>query len=121
VRTDAKRFIDSRLEPGARAPAQPAAASAGARTASPSGVARGAMAEAFWVQWYASAAEYLANLVNRAGIEGARGKAIGALAVLLAIAGLATHRAGVLAGLAALVCGGAMFGVWLASRIQRRR
>ncbi|MEC4600149.1 pilus assembly protein, partial [Burkholderia vietnamiensis] len=29
VRTDAKRFIDSRLEPGARAPAQPAAASAG--------------------------------------------------------------------------------------------
>ncbi|MBR7975284.1 type II secretion system F family protein [Burkholderia vietnamiensis] len=121
VRTDAKRFIDSRLEPGARAPVQPAAASAGARAASPSGGARGAMAEAFWVQWYASAAEYLANLVNRAGIEGARGKAIGALAVLLAIAGLATHRAGVLAGLAALVCGGAMFGVWLASRIQRRR
>ncbi|MET3819552.1 tight adherence protein B [Burkholderia ambifaria] len=123
VRTDAKRFIDSRLEPGVRA-AAPAARPAGpaaSRPMSPSGGARNATSRTFWAHWYAIASEYLTNLVNRAGIEDARGKAIVALAVLVVISGLAGSRGGALACLAALVCGSAIFGIWLTSRIQRRR
>jgi len=114
VRTDAKRFIDSRLEPGARA-AAPAARPAA------SGGARNATSGAFWVHWLAMATEYLTDLVNRAGIEGARGKAIVALFVLVVVAAIAGSRGGALACFAALVCGSAIFGIWLTSRIQRRR
>jgi len=123
VRTDAKRFIDSRLEPGARAtaPAARPAGPAASRTMSPSGGARNATSRTFWVHWYAIATEYLTNLVNRAGIEDARGKAIVALVVLVVISGLAGSRGGALACLAALVCGSAILGIWLTSRIQRRR
>lgn len=67
------------------------------------------------------ATEYLTDLVNRAGIEGARGKAIVALAALVTVAAIAGSRGGVLACFAALVCGSAIFGIWLTSRIQRRR
>ncbi|MBR8064590.1 type II secretion system F family protein [Burkholderia ambifaria] len=124
VRTDAKRFIDSRLEPGARATApaaRPAGPAASRTTMSPSGGARNATSRTFWVHWYAIATEYLTNLVNRAGIEDARGKAIVALVVLVVISGLAGSRGGALACLAALVCGSAILGIWLTSRIQRRR
>ncbi|TGN95061.1 MULTISPECIES: type II secretion system F family protein [unclassified Burkholderia] len=123
VRTDAKRFIDSRLEPGARAaaPAAKPAASAASRSVSSSGGVRNASSDAFWTHWYGVTAEYLANLVNRAGIEGARGKAVGALTALVAIAAIAGSRGGALACFAALVCGSAILGIWLASRIQRRR
>jgi len=123
VRTDAKRFIDSRLEPGARAtaPAARPAGPAASRTMSPSGGARNATSRTFWVHWYAIATEYLTNLVNRAGIEDARGKTIVALVVLVVISGLAGSRGGALACLAALVCGSAILGIWLTSRIQRRR
>ncbi|WP_322026210.1 type II secretion system F family protein [Burkholderia sp. BCC1977] len=123
VRTDAKRFIDSRLEPGVRAaaPAARSAASAVSRpVSSPSG-ARNAASRSLWAYWYAAATEYLTNLVNRAGIEGARGKAIVVLAVLVAVAAIAGSRGGALACFAALVCGSAIFGIWLTSRIQRRR
>ncbi|WP_321812753.1 MULTISPECIES: type II secretion system F family protein [unclassified Burkholderia] len=123
VRTDAKRFIDSRLEPGARAAAPVArpAASAAPRVVSSSSGARNAASGAFWVHWLAMATEYLTDLVNRAGIEGARGKAIVALAALVTVAAIAGSRGGVLACFAALVCGSAIFGIWLTSRIQRRR
>jgi len=123
VRTDAKRFIDSRLEPGARAtaPAARPAGPAASRTMSPSGGARNATSRTFWLHWYAIATEYLTNLVNRAGIEDARGKTIVALVVLVVISGLAGSRGGALACLAALVCGSAILGIWLTSRIQRRR
>ncbi|WP_175686523.1 type II secretion system F family protein [Burkholderia anthina] len=123
VRTDAKRFIDSRLEPGVRAAAQVArpVATGGARTALPSGGARSVVSRAFWAHGYAVTSEYLGNLVSRAGIEGARGKSIAAIIVLVAIVSIAGSRGGVLAGFAAFACGSAVFGVWLTSRIQRRR
>jgi len=88
---------------------------------SPSGGARNATSRTFWLHWYAIATEYLTNLVNRAGIEDARGKTIVALVVLVVISGLAGSRGGALACLAALVCGSAILGIWLTSRIQRRR
>ncbi|AIO33766.1 type II secretion system F family protein [Burkholderia pseudomultivorans] len=123
VRTDAKRFIDSRLEPGARTatPAARPVASSGARTAPPSGDRRNVASKEFWTHLYAVAREYLDNLVSRAGIEGARGKSVVALVTLVAIAAIAGAHGGVLACFAALACGSAIFGVWLASRIQRRR
>ncbi|QTO44611.1 type II secretion system F family protein [Burkholderia latens] len=122
VRTDAKRFIDSRLEPGARAavPAAKPAASNVPRAPSSPGV-HNAASNALWMQWYGEAKEHLTNLASRAGIDGARAKATGALAVLIAIATTAGSRGGVLAAFAALVCGSAIFGIWLTSRIQRRR
>ena len=82
---------------------------------------RNAASSAFWIHWYGAVKEHLTNLVSRAGIEGARGKAIGALAVLVAIAAMAGSRGGALASFAALLCGSTIFGIWLTSRIQRRR
>ncbi|MBU9133107.1 type II secretion system F family protein [Burkholderia multivorans] len=129
VRTDAKRFMDSRLEPGARA-AAPAARPAASGAAAPSGAARGTPQPAgahgpapgtFWSHGYAVAADYLTHLASRAGIADARGKALVALAVLVALAAIAASRGGPLACLAALACGISVFCVWLASRIQRRR
>lgn len=123
VRTDARRFIDSRLEPGAHAaaPAPRSVASSASRAVPPSGAARNIASSAFWAHWYAVATEYLGNLTSRAGIEGARGKSIVALALLVSISVIACIRGGALACIAALACGCAIFGVWLASRIQRRR
>jgi tight adherence protein B len=123
VRSGAQRFIDSRIEPGARAAAaqgaRPTAAGAARVASQPSApVDRNAP---FWVRWRAMLGEYLTNLVSRAGIEDARGKVIVALVVLVAAAALAGSRGGTLACIAALVCGVALLGVWLASRIQRRR
>ncbi|MBU9467727.1 type II secretion system F family protein [Burkholderia multivorans] len=129
VRTDAKRFMDSRLEPGARAAAPaarpvasgaPGASSAARGTPQPAG-ARGPAPGTFWSHGYAVAADYLTHLASRAGIADARGKALAALAVLVALAAIAASRGGPLACLAALACGISVFGVWLASRIQRRR
>ncbi|MDR0242000.1 MAG: type II secretion system F family protein [Burkholderia sp.] len=125
VRTDAKRFIDSRLDPGMRAKAEaPAARPAvigGQRTAAQPGIARNAPTGSFSAHWYAVASEYLTNFASRAGIEGVRGKALAALVVLVVVAGFAGSRGGALACLAALACGSSIIGVWLASRIQRRR
>lgn len=123
VRTDAKRFIDSRLEPGARASAAapPGRPSAAARAVPLPGAARSASSDAVWAHWYATASEYLANLASRAGIEDARGKTLAALGLLVAVAFIAGSRGGVLACVAAIACGSAMLGVWLTSRIQRRR
>ncbi|EAY69006.1 Type II secretion system protein [Burkholderia dolosa AU0158] len=70
---------------------------------------------------YAAAAEYLSNVASRAGIDDARGKALAVLAVLIAFAAIAGSHGGLLACFAALALGGAIVGVWLASRIQRRR
>ena len=89
--------------------------------ASSSTSVRNAASSAFWIHWYGAVKEHLTNLVSRAGIEGARGKAIGALAVLVAIAAMAGSRGGALASFAALLCGSTIFGIWLTSRIQRRR
>ncbi|KVA45343.1 type II secretion system F family protein [Burkholderia cepacia] len=126
VRTDAKRFIDSRLEPGARAgvPAQaarPAAAGAARAVPMQPGAARNASSDAIWAHWYATASEYLSNLASRAGIDDARGKAFIALVALVVVAFIAGSHGGMLACFAALICGSAILGVWLASRIQRRR
>ncbi len=85
------------------------------------GAARKVPSEAFGAHWYATASEYLSNLASRAGIDDARGKAVVALAVLVAAAVVAGSHGGMLACFAALICGGAILGVWLASRIQRRR
>ncbi|CAM2174780.1 type II secretion system F family protein [Burkholderia cepacia] len=121
VRTDAKRFIDSRLEPGVRAAASTARPStAGMQRAVPA-AARNVSAAAFRAHWYAVAAEYLHNLASRAGIEDARGKSTVALVLLVVIAALAGSHGGALACFAAFACGSALLGIWLASRIQRRR
>ncbi|QTD88081.1 type II secretion system F family protein [Burkholderia anthina] len=124
VRTDAKRFIDSRLEPGVRvaAAAQAPRPTPGVlRTASPPGATRNASSDVFRARWYAAVAEYLTNLASRAGIEGARGKVMVAFGGLVGVAAFAGSRGGALACVAAIACGSAMFGVWLSSRIQRRR
>ncbi|WP_107311280.1 type II secretion system F family protein [Burkholderia metallica] len=123
VRTDAKRFIDSRLESGARgaSPSARPVASPASRTVASSDGVRNTVSHDFWAHWSAVATEYLSNLVNRAGIEGARGKAVVALAVLVATASIAGSRGGALACFAALICGSAIFCIWLTSRIQRRR
>ncbi|MBR8128633.1 type II secretion system F family protein [Burkholderia ambifaria] len=123
VRTDAKRFIDSRLEPGARAAqaARPAITGVQRAATAPHSPAPTDTHNATWAHWYALVNEYLTNLASRAGIEDARGKVLVALAMLVAVASFAGSRGGALACLAALACGGTMLGVWLASRIQRRR
>ncbi|WP_254218631.1 type II secretion system F family protein, partial [Burkholderia multivorans] len=89
-------------------------------TPQPAG-ARGPAPGTFWSHGYAVAADYLTHLASRAGIADARGKALVALAVLVALAAIAASHGGPLACLAALACGISVFGVWLASRIQRRR
>ncbi|RQQ53468.1 type II secretion system F family protein [Burkholderia stagnalis] len=124
---DAQRFIDSRIEPAARAAsaahgaaapaaraAQAAAAKAGTTPASAAPTSRRAV-------WRARATEYLEHLASRAGIDDARGKALLALAALAAVALVAGQSGGVLGGVAALVGGVALLTFWLVSRIQRRR
>ncbi len=123
VRTDAKRFIDSRLEPGARVAAQAtrAQAAGAVRAVQQPSAARAISSDAFWAHGYATVSEYLSNLASRAGIDDARGKALVALGALVAVAVIAGSRGGMLACFAAIICGSAILGVWLASRIQRRR
>ncbi|MGU7779839.1 type II secretion system F family protein [Burkholderia sp. PU8-34] len=123
-RADAQRFIDSRIEPAARAGAAAKGESAPAARVLPGAGARPAMPggpSTQWARWRAATAEYVEHLLSRAGIEGARGKAGAALAVLLAAGGVAGHGGGWLACLAALVGGTALLAFWLATRIQRRR
>ncbi|MDN7678985.1 type II secretion system F family protein [Burkholderia cenocepacia] len=122
VRTDAKRFIDSRFESAMRAaaPAQAPRPTAGLAAAQPDAARRAAPGSS-WAHWYAVVSEYLTNFASRAGIEDARGKALLALVVLIVVAAFAGNRGGVLACFAALACGCSILGVWLASRIQRRR
>ncbi|ELW9528859.1 MULTISPECIES: type II secretion system F family protein [Burkholderia] len=124
VQTDAKRFIDSRLEPTARGGAVAQAVRptpTGAARSMPQPAVRNVSSDALWAHWYATASEYLSNLASRAGIADARGKTLAALAVMAVVAAFAGSRGGALACFAALACGGSILGVWLASRIQRRR
>lgn len=116
-RTDAQRFVDSRIEPAARAGVAPARATQAARnTASQAGAASSS-----WARWRETASEYLLHLVSRAGIEDARVKALIALAVLFVAAFAAGQAGGVLAFMAALAAGVSLLAFWLVSRIQRRR
>ncbi|MFP3501969.1 type II secretion system F family protein [Burkholderia sp. SIMBA_062] len=121
-RADVQRFIDSRIEPGARAggvPQQQARPVAPAAARASAGVPASQ-----WGRWRAVATEYFANVASRAGIEDARGKALLALLALLALTGAAFaagDRGGWLGGIAALVCGAALLVFWLVSRIHRRR
>ncbi|WP_175998403.1 type II secretion system F family protein [Burkholderia stabilis] len=120
---DVQRFIDSRIEPAARAAGaiqrepRPAAS-----TASAPGAARAPAAPASrWAHWREIGAEYLGNVASRAGIEDARGKALLALLGLVAVGLVAGSRGGWLGCIAALVCGASLLVFWLVSRIQRRR
>ncbi|WP_179403646.1 type II secretion system F family protein [Burkholderia guangdongensis] len=124
VRTGAQRFIDSRIEPAARAAARPMPASPPQHNMPsrdmPPPAARNAPSGPF-ARWRAAADEYLAQLTSRAGIEDARGKMVAAIVTLAAIALLAGSRGGALAFIAALAGGISLLWFWLASRIQRRR
>lgn len=126
-RADAQRFIDSRIEPAARAGAAagvvPAAAASPAGAAGAPGArpAQQAAPAARLARWREAIAEYQENLVSRAGIEDARGKAVLALLALAAAGLVAGTRGGLLAAVAALVAGIALLAFWLVSRIQRRR
>ncbi|MGU7769338.1 type II secretion system F family protein [Burkholderia sp. MR1-5-21] len=128
-RADAQRFIDSRIEPAARAgagqPAKggPATAQAARAAQQPPGMAaaRSGPPASRWARWRDLGAEYAANLTSRAGIEDARGKATLALLALAGVGLVAGSRGGLLACCAALVGGVALLTFWLVSRIQRRR
>ncbi|WP_048813634.1 pilus assembly protein, partial [Burkholderia mallei] len=98
-RAHAARYIDSRLEPGARAekPAE--------------GLAR----------WRERAADAWLNVSNRAGVSEIRAP-LAALAATTAVATLwAGLRGGLLAACAALVAGATLAVFWLVSRMQKRR
>ncbi|MBN3793321.1 type II secretion system F family protein, partial [Burkholderia sp. Ac-20353] len=99
---------------GGPVPAAQMTPGAGARPASPD------VPSTQWARWRAAADEYVDHLLSRAGIEGARGKAIAAMAAILAVA-LVAGRGGWLACIAALVGCTALLTFWLVSRIQRRR
>ncbi|MGS0894096.1 type II secretion system F family protein [Burkholderia stagnalis] len=120
-RSDAQRFVDSRIEPAARVGvASMHAASASGKSAARAAAPSGGPASS-WDRWRATASEYLQHLVNRAGIEDARVKALIALAALVVVAFVAAEAGGLLACVAALVAGIALLTFWLVSRIQRRR
>ncbi|MBY4869776.1 MULTISPECIES: type II secretion system F family protein [Burkholderia] len=123
VRGDTQRFIDSRIEPGARTSVTTQAMPAGAPRVAPppGGVSRNPATSSTWMRWRATLSEYLTNLMSRAGIDGVRGKMLVALTALVAVAVIAGSQGGVLACVAALVGGAALVGFWLVSRIQRRR
>ncbi|WP_412021958.1 type II secretion system F family protein [Burkholderia cepacia] len=123
-RADVQRFIDSRIEPAARAAgAIQRGAKPVASVASASGTARASSAAPVsrWAHWREIATEYLGNVASRAGIEDARGKALLALLGLVAVGLVAGNRGGWLGCIAALVCGASLLVFWLVSRIQRRR
>ncbi|AOK16483.1 pilus assembly protein [Burkholderia cepacia] len=128
ARADAQRFIDSRIEPAARAGGMTQGASApGARAASagtgarPAAPASGSASASRWAHGRDRLAEYLDHLASRAGIEDARGKALLALAALAAVALVAGRTGGLLGSVAALAAGLALLAFWLVSRIHRRR
>ncbi|MFA8393369.1 type II secretion system F family protein [Burkholderia ubonensis] len=127
ARAEAQRFIDSRIEPAARAGGMTQGASAaGARAAQASGArpaapASGSASVSRWVHWRDRLAEYLDHLASRAGIEDARGKGGLALAALAAVALVAGRTGGLLGSVAALAAGLALLACWLVSRIHRRR
>ncbi|OJA51909.1 type II secretion system F family protein [Burkholderia ubonensis] len=130
ARADAQRFIDSRIEPAARAagmtqgasaPGARAAQASGGTGARPAAPASGPASASRWAHWRDRLAEYLDHLASRAGIEDARGKGLLALAALAAVALVAGRTGGLLGSVAALAAGLALLAFWLVSRIHRRR
>ncbi|KVN04433.1 type II secretion system F family protein [Burkholderia diffusa] len=123
-RADVQRFIDSRIEPGARAggvPQRDARAASAAAAAPAAARVAPAIPASQWGRWRVIATEYFVNVASRAGIEDARGKALFALLALAGAGVAAGNRGGWLGGIAALVCGAALIVFWLVSRIHRRR
>ncbi|OMQ89384.1 pilus assembly protein, partial [Burkholderia pseudomallei] len=127
-RAHAARYIDSRLEPGARASAQPKMpAAAEPKRAAPmpaAGAAGGARAEKpaeGLARWRERAADAWLNVSNRAGVSEIRAP-LAALAATTAVATLwAGLRGGLLAACAALVAGATIAWRWFVSRMQKRR
>lgn len=127
-RAHAARYIDSRLEPGARASAQPKMpAAAEPKRAAPmpaAGAAGGARAEKpaeGLARWRERAADAWLNVSNRAGVSEICAP-LAALAATTAVATLwAGLRGGLLAACAALVAGATLAVFWLVSRMQKRR
>ncbi|WP_431822159.1 type II secretion system F family protein [Burkholderia sp. F1] len=128
ARADAQRFIDSRIEPAARAggaaqgaAARPAHGSGGTGARPAAATAPASAPASRWAHWRDRLAEYLDHLASRAGIEDARGKGLLALAALAAVALVAGRTGGLLGSVAALAAGLALLAFWLVSRIHRRR
>ncbi|ABC37602.1 type II secretion system F family protein [Burkholderia thailandensis] len=128
-RAHAARYIDSRLEPGARPGAQPKmpAAAEPKRAAAPmpaAGAAGGAPAAKpaeGLARWRERVADAWLNVSNRAGVSEIRTPLV-ALGAVTAFATLwAGLRGGLLAAVAAFVAGATLVVFWLASRMQKRR
>ncbi|AJX33140.1 type II secretion system F family protein [Burkholderia oklahomensis] len=128
-RVHAARYIDSRLEPGARPGAQPKAplagestrAAASASAAGTAGGAPGAKPADRFARWRERAADAWLNISNRAGVPEIRTPLI-LLAAATFVATLWTGlRGGMLAAVATLVAGATLALFWLASRTQKRR
>ncbi|AOK47213.1 pilus assembly protein [Burkholderia sp. MSMB617WGS] len=121
-RAHAARYIDSRLEPGARPGAPPKAPLAGEpKRAAAAGDAPGAKPAEGLTRWRERVAHAWLNVSNRAGVPEIRTP----LVALVAATGVATLwmglRAGWLAAVAVLVAGATLVLFWLVSRIQKRR
>ncbi|VBS42247.1 Flp pilus assembly protein TadB [Burkholderia pseudomallei] len=121
-RAHAARYIDSRLEPGARASAQPKMpAAAEPKRAAPMPAARAEKSAEGLARWRERAADAWLNVSNRAGVSEIRAP-LAALAATTAVATLwAGLRGGLLAACAALVAGATLAVFWLVSRMQKRR
>lgn len=121
-RAHAARYIDSRLEPGARASAQPKMpAAAEPKRAAPMPAAGAEKAAEGLARWRERAADAWLNVSNRAGVSEIRAP-LAALAATTAVATLwAGLRGGLLAAFAALVAGATLAVFWLVSRMQKRR
>ncbi|AOJ02060.1 pilus assembly protein [Burkholderia mayonis] len=130
-RAHAARYIDSRLEPGARPGAQPKAPLAGestraAASASAAGAAGGAPgakpADGFgFARWRERAADAWLNVSNRAGVPEIRTPLILLVAATLVATLWTGLRGGLLAAVATLVAGATLVLFWLVSRMQKRR
>ncbi|AOJ10407.1 type II secretion system F family protein [Burkholderia mayonis] len=130
-RVHAARYIDSRLEPGARPGAQPKAPLAGesaraAASASAAGAAGGApgakRADGFgFVRWRERAADAWLNVSNRAGVSEVRTPLILLVAATVAATLWTGLHGGLLAAVATLVAGATLVLFWLVSRMQKRR
>ncbi|ACQ97887.1 type II secretion system F family protein [Burkholderia pseudomallei] len=121
-RAHAARYIDSRLEPGARASAQPKMpAAAEPKRAAPMPAAGAEKPAEGLARWRERAADAWLNVSNRAGVSEIRAP-LAALAATTAVATLwAGLRGGLLAACAALVAGATLAVFWLVSRMQKRR
>ncbi|WP_323118050.1 type II secretion system F family protein [Burkholderia alba] len=116
------RFIDSRLEPGARGAA---AAKAKASRSNPSQAAQQPAAPARPAQgvarWRKQAGDIGLNLSNRAGLSEIRTLLIVLAVVIVVLTFWAGSEGGLLAAGAALIGGVTLLVFWVVSRIQRRR